>query len=164
MRLVPWLPLVLSSLVAVLVGQAIVEPLNSYLKNRIGAHPRDNVKGVPPWLIGSIERLVFGPAFYLAAKEAALGALVWLGLKMAANWEHAPEDTPDYPNLSLIHRRHSVRALLMGFISLAIAAVAGLLVHDGAASVEGAFMQLCGAQDARAFLWPSSITMAVGSW
>ncbi len=157
------IPLVMSAVVAMALGQAIVEPINERLKNLIRPHLRDDVPGVPPGLMGAVERLVFAPAFYLAPIAAAAGALVWLGLKMAANWEHSPVNDPAYPNLTLVHRRHSVRALLMGFISLAVAAASGLFFHKIAAFVERGSIQLCELQQTRAFALPS-FTSAVGAW
>jgi hypothetical protein len=125
-NLKPWAPLVALAvaIVAAGVGWAIVELVDRRWLKYIPCDPHEAVKGVQDWLLGVVERLVFAPAFYLAPKEAAAGALVWLGLKMAANWQHPPNG-----NDLIIHRRRSVRALLLGFISLAVAGASGLLAR-----------------------------------
>ena len=111
----------MSAIFAAALGQAIVGPLNGGLINIMPPHPRAALRGVPSWLMGVVKCSVFAPAVYLAPKEAAIGAFAWLGLKMAANWQQPVE-----PNIALIHTRHSVRALLLGFLSLSIAAASGV--------------------------------------
>jgi hypothetical protein len=122
-----WMPIVMSAALAVSLGYVIVALLYWRLEKIMGPKPDDDVKGVPPEWMGFAERLVFGPAFYIAPEEAATGALVWLGLKMAANWQQ------QHPEISkkdhILHRRHSVRALLLGFVSLAIAAGSAIFVR-----------------------------------
>jgi hypothetical protein len=117
----PWRPIVASALAAVIVGCLIVNPLHALLERRMDPRGSPGKKGVQPWLMGLIERLVFAPAFLLSPDRAATGAFAWLALKLAANWQHQPaaDETGEQRR---DHRRRAVRALLLGLLSLAIAA------------------------------------------
>jgi hypothetical protein len=80
-------------------------------------------KEVPGWVTGSVERLFFT---VLVGRES-LGApalmLVWLGLKMATNWNHPTyKDKPEA-------RAYAFSALLAGLVSMLFALVGGLIIN-----------------------------------
>jgi hypothetical protein len=124
-ELAPGRPLLASALVAAIAGLPIIQALYLWLEARMDNPSADSGKGVPPWLTGVIERLVFAPAFVLAPSDAATGAIAWLTLKLAANWQQQLATGEDR-SYRRDHRRRGVRALLLGLLSLAIAAAFGL--------------------------------------
>jgi hypothetical protein len=125
-ELAPGRPLLASALVAAIVGLPIIQGLYLWLEERMDNPGSSSGKGVPPLLMGVIERLIFAPAFVLAPRDAATGAFAWLTLKMAANWQQQLGKDEDKSHRRG-HRRRAVRALLLGLLSLAIAAASGLL-------------------------------------
>jgi hypothetical protein len=124
-ELAPGRPLWASAAAAVVVGLVMTQPLYLLLERRMDPRGSSSGRGVPPWLTGIIERLVFAPAFLLVPAQAATGAFAWLTLKLAANWQQEPaeQETSDQRR---DNRRRAVRALSLGLLSLAIAAACGL--------------------------------------
>jgi hypothetical protein len=119
---------------AVVLGQAIAGGFHYYIEHWAKLTRKDvyggeasKIRGVPSWLTGVIETAVFAPAFVLAPNQAATGAFAWLALKMAVNWQR---EAPTNETVDRIkHARRAFLALLSGFLSLSVAAVAGLIVR-----------------------------------
>lgn len=127
-----WLPVAAAATVA--VGHLIMWPFHEHIERKAGLSRMEVygrvVCGVPSWLTGANERAVFAPAFVIAPAEGATGALVWLGLKMAANLERdLPEPLGVEKGDALKLRRRAFLALISGFLSLAIAAFVGLSIR-----------------------------------
>lgn len=118
----PGRPLWAAAAFAVLAGLPLLEALYVWLEGRMDNPGTNSGKGVPGILTGGIERAIFAPAFVLVPEQAATGAFAWLTLKLAANWQQHPAKG----EIRRDHRRRAVRALLLGFLSLAIAAAFGL--------------------------------------
>jgi hypothetical protein len=123
--------LLAAAVLAVALGQAIagsfyygIEHWAKLTRNDVYGEEASTIKGVPSWLTGVIETVVFAPAFVLFPTDAATGAFVWLALKMAVNWQR---DMLTDQGLKL--RRRAFLALLSGFLSMSVAAVVGLTVR-----------------------------------
>lgn len=78
---------------------------------------------VPSWVTGVIERLFFTVLVAVDTPAVPAYMLTWLGLKMAANWNHPVwKDTPQA-------RSVAISALLAGLISMLFALWGGWAVH-----------------------------------
>ncbi len=79
-------------------------------------------KEVPGWVTGSVERLFFTVLVGLGVLGVPALMLVWLGLKMATNWNHPTwKDKPET-------RAYALSALLGGLVSMLFALIGGLLI------------------------------------
>lgn len=81
-----------------------------------------NIRAVPSWITGVIERLFFTFLVYFEFSGIPAAMLIWLTLKMVTEWNsplRKGTDTKD-PRLALT-------ALLAGIISLGFAAYGGLI-------------------------------------
>lgn len=108
-------------LFAVIVG-GVVTPLFLYTVRGLlglGSKPKENIKRVPPWLTGFVERFVFTVLVGLEVAGAATAMIGWLGIKLAANWNRK-----DMENVAQ-SRPFSFTALLAGLVSLMFAALGG---------------------------------------
>lgn len=119
------------------VAEPIVPWFNRWLKARLPRYyeERDDER-VPPSLTGRIERFAF--TFFVVAYPggATAGMFVWLGLKMAANWNKDAITTVSeevYRQAArfekLVWNRHAFVGLLTGFVSMCFAWVGGMLAR-----------------------------------
>lgn len=92
-------------------------------------------RAVPGALTGIIERAVFVSLAAVAPlDQAALAMGGWIGLKLAANWHRAlprPDGEPPTRAQTLKRNRLGFLALLADLLSMAIAALGGVVVSLG---------------------------------
>jgi hypothetical protein len=87
----------------------------------------DKDVGVPPFIVGTFERvLAFGLALY-GVHEALTLLAAWLGAKLAASWQRFEVKTDEAGRRV---RVGTLLALIAGVISVAIGYLAGALVRD----------------------------------
>ena len=112
---------------ALVLGQVITGLFLSMLRKNIGLteKPRseDTPKRIPPWVTGTVERLVFTIFVGINAAAAPTAMIAWLALKLATNWNH-PQWHSDPQT-----RIFAFSALLAGLISLTCAYVGGLIAN-----------------------------------
>lgn len=84
--------------------------------------PKDkDIKRVPPWLTGAVERLVFTVFIAVEIAGTAPAMIGWLALKLVTNWNR--DDWNNNPKA----RPFAFTALLAGLISMLFAALGGLI-------------------------------------
>ena len=97
------------------------EPKKWTWQNGVLRPPKQSV-GVPGWLTGGVERLVFtilvGFDAGISTASMATAMLAWLALKMASNWNRADQTAPTT-------RRYAFTALLAGLLSMLFAFYGG---------------------------------------
>jgi hypothetical protein len=95
--------------------------------------PKPTYRGIPSWLTGLVERLVFtlaiGPTNLAEVPVTPIAMVGWLGLKLALDWTRPVEVEGRKPTADEVGWRASgsVLALLTGLISMAFAFGGGLL-------------------------------------
>lgn len=109
--------------VSVVVGGVVVEGCWRWGRQCIGMPPYKR-KGVSPWVTGVVERLFFTLAAAIDPSTTIPAMIGWLAIKMAANWERAPESDP-------FHRSGAVLAAVLGLISMGFALGGGLICKLG---------------------------------
>lgn len=122
MELKSWIFGLLFSVVA---GGAVTAAFLYALRGVLGLGDKPNpknrdIKRVPPWITGTVERLVF-TVFIGSGIEAAPAMIGWLALKLATNWNR--DDWNNNPKT----RPFAFTALLAGLISMLFAALGGLI-------------------------------------
>jgi hypothetical protein len=85
------------------------------------------VRGVPPWLTGVVERLVFTTVAAASPQDAPTLMAAWVGLKFAANWQRDLLEKDDAKKLERI--RLGFSALLVDLASMFIAWLGGYYIH-----------------------------------
>src|SRR2546428_461340 len=114
----------IAGLLFALVGGSIVVPLFLYSVRGmlgLGEKPKENIKRVPPWLTGAVERLAFAVFVGLELRGTATAMMGWLAIKLAANWNRKDMERVDAA------RPFSFTALLAGLISMVFAALGGMI-------------------------------------
>jgi hypothetical protein len=83
----------------------------------------DAKEEVPGWVTGAVERLFFTVLVGFESQGVPALMLVWIGLKMATNWNHPTwKDLPE-------SRAYALSALLAGLVSMLFAFLGGLLIR-----------------------------------
>ncbi len=85
------------------------------------------VSGVPPSLIGTIERLIFTIAIAYNLPGTIVAMMAWLGVKMLAHYQRfTGESEREQFRSSSLH----FSALLAGAVSMLFAMIAGLAIRE----------------------------------
>ena len=109
-----------AGLAVAVIGGAIACPLFLYLVRRLIKLESARVPGsVPGWITGAIERFVFCILVGLDVSGVSVAMMLWLALKLAANWMYEGKD----PNPNA--RACAFTALLAGLISMLFATLGG---------------------------------------
>ncbi len=116
-------------LVSVVIGGPVTWLFLKLLRQHMRLEKEDedpDTLAVPPWLLGMLERLFFTIVIAFQVPGAAVAMMVWLTVKMAANWNR-----PQIPNDKIVSTRRSRRAmsaLLAGLVAMGFALIGGLIV------------------------------------
>ena len=130
----PWLMGLLFSLG---IGHMAVLVFLTRLRNYMNLGPKSGEKSVteavPSWLMGVGERLFFTIAVGVNLSGAGVAMMVWLTLKLAANWNrpgrlNAREGLDDEER-ELLLVRWALSAALAGLLSMTFALIGGLIVQ-----------------------------------
>jgi hypothetical protein len=78
---------------------------------------------VPPWIIGAFERLVAFALVYFHVKDAPTILALWIGAKLAANWQR--RDAGDKTEEARQLRARTFIALMVGTVSVLLVRPAG---------------------------------------
>ncbi len=127
MSLLTWsVGLAVSVLVGGLVTWGFLKILRRY--TRIPkSKPDPATRGVPAWLTGAIERLFFSLVVAFDLPGTTIAMIAWIAAKMAANWNRPTLDQPSSPEEAIQRARGSFTALTAGLVSMAFAAIGGLI-------------------------------------
>lgn len=120
--------LISASIYAALIGSLVVGTIYRKLKKLTklpDPYGSPGTRPIPNWVVGVIEQSIFAPAFALYPRETAIGAFAWLALKMATTW-HWDTQSKEQTAWVVDHRSSAYLSLLVGFLSLATAAIVGL--------------------------------------
>ncbi len=110
--------------VALIVGGLVTHAFLAGLRKYLGvSKPVSDIKGVPSWLTGVIERLFFTVVVAYNLTGAAIGMIGWLTLKMVTHWNRP---TPESDRTRIVN---AFAALLAGIISMLFAIVGGLMIR-----------------------------------
>ncbi len=110
--------------VALVVGGIVTWIFLAAIRRYLGAYkPAPDVKGVPAWLTGVIERLFFALVIAFNITGAAIAMIGWLTLKMVTNWNRPG---PEQDRVRIVN---AFAALLAGIISMLFAMVGGLIIR-----------------------------------
>ena len=109
--------------VAIVVGGVVVRLFLYFVRGliKIGDKPKPQIKRVPPWVTGFVERFVFAVLIGLDVPGSATAMMGWLALKLATNWNR--KDIENSPSA----RPFAFTALLAGLISMMFAALGGMI-------------------------------------
>jgi len=84
--------------------------------------PGDNTKRTPIWVTGGLERLFFTIAVAVNIAGVLPDMIVWLAVKLAANWQSRQD-------LGAERKNYTFSGLMGGFLSMLIVLVCGLLIR-----------------------------------
>lgn len=111
--------------VSVIIGGVVtwlfIIGLERYLRVQKEAETEGDLRSIPSWLTGAIERLFFTVAVALNLSGTATAMIGWLTLKMVTNWNR-PGGERDAK-----HIRGAFIALLAGLVSMLFAAIGGYI-------------------------------------
>jgi hypothetical protein len=115
-----------------LICSRFIEAL--YQKNGISPQSKE-LKRVPNWLIGLVERLFFTclAAAVFFQSELRIGdlitpAFIWIGLKMATHWQSAMAVPNDEEAKIGLPSARAMSAILTGLLSMVIAGFSGYFI------------------------------------
>lgn len=113
-------------LFSVVVGGGVTALFLYALRGLLGLadkpNPKNrNIKRVPPWITGTVERLVFAVFIGSDIAGTAPAMIGWLALKLATNWNR--DDWNNNPKA----RPFAFTALLAGLVSMLFAALGGFI-------------------------------------
>ncbi len=114
-------------LITLAVGHGVMEQIHHWLHKRIEPPPLPG-KGVPPWFTGLVERAIF--FLFVAAYDVpgiTVSMMVWLGIKMAANWNRPGLTSSDDSDAEARRARGAIAAAVLGLMSMGFALVGGLI-------------------------------------
>jgi hypothetical protein len=94
------------------------------LWDKIGPNDR---RAISPMTLGVVERTVFTIAFAIYPSSTLTAMGLWLGLKMATHWNKARQGIT--PSQQQRTNSYAMLGLLTGLVSLAFAALGGLLTR-----------------------------------
>lgn len=134
--------------ISLLLGQAVTWGAVKGIDRRwIKPHEsedRENEAGplVPPWVIGSAERLFFTTAIGVGLSGTVPAMIAWAGAKIAANWGAERGAGEDGEGRRQIVRADRIRSLSGTIISLLFALAGGVVLqyYGGLADLIGAVM------------------------
>ncbi len=110
--------------VALVVGGIVTWIFLAAIRRYLGTYkPAPDVKGVPAWLTGVIERLFFALVIAFNITGAAIAMIGWLTLKMVTNWNRPG---PEQDRVRIVN---AFAALLAGIVSMLFAMVGGLIIR-----------------------------------
>src|SRR5438477_12598120 len=114
---------IIGLLFALVVGGTVVQLFLYSVRRMFGLRekPKRDIKRVPSWLTGAVERLAFAVFVGLKLPDATTAMMAWLALKLAANWGRS-----DLEKISAA-RPFLFTALLAGLISMVFAALGGMI-------------------------------------
>ena len=118
---------------SLVLGTLVTTGFYAFMRWWVNYPPKPKYRGIPSWLTGLVERVVFTLAIGLTdATEAPItpiAMLGWLGLKLAVDWTRPVEVEGRKPTADEVGWRASgaMLALLTGLISMAFAFGGGLL-------------------------------------
>ncbi len=102
--------------------------LRRYMKLGKKPGPKTVHRPVPPWLMGTCERIFFTMAVGFDLPGTAVGMMVWLTLKMVTHWNRAGFDLVSVSEGNQFKRiRFAQSAALTGLISMTFALTGGLI-------------------------------------
>jgi hypothetical protein len=102
-----------------------------WIVNKVSGLPAGKPKPhVPAWLSGVVERGVFACAIAAVGLDGSLIAAMggWMALKLATNWNRDP--WTDEEKSDKLRKERGFRALLVGLVSLAMAAFGGAIMYS----------------------------------
>jgi hypothetical protein len=82
---------------------------------------------VPPWIVGTSERLLSFALFYFCVENRVTILALWIGAKLAANWQRRGGSQDTEPARQI--RARTFIALMGGTVSVAIGAAAGAIAR-----------------------------------
>ena len=85
------------------------------------------IPGVPNYVIGLGERFFFTVVIANAGASAAVAMMVWLTVKMAANWNRPWSGSSQQEREVKKHLRRAVASLFAGLVSMTFALIGGLI-------------------------------------
>ena len=83
---------------------------------------------MPPWFVGLVERSIF--FLFVAAYDVpgiTVSMMVWLGIKMAANWNRPGLTSSDDSDAEARRACGAIAAAVLGLMSMGFALVGGLI-------------------------------------
>lgn len=117
--------------VAVILGGIFTEICLYWMRKYLGTfetYKQDlgNVKGLPAWFTGIIERIFFTIVIGFDISSSAIAMIGWLTLKMVTNWNRPQQSTDQLKNQ--IRIVNAFASLLAGIISMFSALIGGLII------------------------------------
>ena len=107
------------------LGHGVIGPIHAWLHERIKP-PRLPGKGVPAGFTGFVERLVFFLIVVFDMPGFTVSMMVWLGIKMATNWNRPGLAASD-AEAEARRARGAIAAAVLGLMSMGFALVGGLI-------------------------------------
>ena len=123
MTIPPIVPLLIVSVAVLLVANIPIGALLRWLR-RISNLPqrRPQDRGVPQWVTGNFERLMAFALVVLGVGEAYTILGIWLGAKLAANWQRLPSEANETGRQA---RAGTLIALIVGIVSVTVGVLVG---------------------------------------
>lgn len=104
-----------------LVGYMLVGVFLFWLRAKLGVPFEKESPGVSPGITGGMERIFFSSLVAADASGYATAMIVWLALKLVANWNR-PDET------ERTRRLWGISGLVAGLMSLWVALLGGLFI------------------------------------
>ena len=108
------------------IGHGVIQQIHTWLHGRIGLS-RSGDERVPAWFTGLVERAVFFLFVASGVPGIPVSMMVWLGIKMAANWNRPGLVPSDDSDAEARRARGAIAAAVLGLLSMGFALVGGLI-------------------------------------
>ena len=108
------------------IGHGVIKLIHTWLHDRIKP-PRPVGEGVPAGFTGFVERAGFFLFVVFDMPGITVSMMVWLGIKMAANWNRPGLVPSDDSDAGARRARGAIAAAVLGLLSMGFALVGGLI-------------------------------------
>jgi hypothetical protein len=115
-------------LAVALGSQPIVKWFVQWVRTKSGVPIDREGEGVPPWIVGTFERLLAFALIFFDVEQALTVLIAWMAAKLAANWQRQTL-AGDESEADRKIRIYTLTALMAGTLSLAFGVLGGAIAR-----------------------------------
>ena len=115
-------------LAVALGSQPIVKWFVQWVRKESGVPTDREGEGVPPWIVGTFERLLAFALIFFNVEQALTVLIAWMAAKLAANWRRQTLVGDDSEADRKI-RIYTLTALMAGTLSLGFGVLGGAIAR-----------------------------------
>ena len=120
--------LLIVGLAVALASQPIVKSFVHWVREMSGVPVEREGEGIPPWIVGTFERLLAFALILFNVEQAMTVLIAWMAAKLAANWQRQTL-VGDNSEVDRKIRIYTLTALMAGTLSLGFGALGGAIAR-----------------------------------